>query len=399
MKRDLWFILFFTVNILLHGQGLWAPKAYFAAPERKQPIGFCIGNRCYLGTGGDIGHGAVNYDDFWEWDPFTDTWIQKATFPGGPRTLAVAFSIGHKGYIATGWSSNAYTYNGAYNDLWEYDPVSNSWTQKASMPCPPTMNGAAFVIGNKAYIVTDSYGMWEWDQFTNTWSQKTPFPPGFRHNALAFSIGNKGYFGTGSDGNSVQKDFWEWDQSTDTWLQKADFPHKTGNTAAFTLNNKGYVGFVHAFDTTRANKFWEYDPSANTWTLATSFPGPPRRASAGFSSGTKAYIAIEGYWLTNFWEYDPFQASAVHTKPREINLKVFPNPTVGFIRLSLTSQSNVPLHLSLKNSLGQVIHTERISGFSGECTKTISLQDHAKGVYLLELVGEKECFTQRVIVE
>ena len=94
-----------------------------------------------------------------------DTWIQKSdvgyTASNGPtaRYAAVAFSIGTKGYVGTGWDG------GLRKDFWEFDPVSNSWTQKAD-------------FGGTA-----------------------------RSLAVGFSIGTKGYIGTGSDGTS-RKDFW-----------------------------------------------------------------------------------------------------------------------------------------------------------------------------------------------
>ena len=54
------------------------------------------------------------------------TWTQKASLPGNNREGAVSFTIGNKGYIATGYGL------GWLKDLWEYDPSSNSWTQKAN---------------------------------------------------------------------------------------------------------------------------------------------------------------------------------------------------------------------------------------------------------------------------
>ena len=63
--------------------------------------------------------------DFWEFDPATNTWTQKADFGGTARLGSLGFSIGSKGYIGTGW-------DGVYlKDFWEYDPTANAWTQKA----------------------------------------------------------------------------------------------------------------------------------------------------------------------------------------------------------------------------------------------------------------------------
>jgi len=56
-----------------------------------------------------------------------NVWVPKATFSGTARSGAVGFSVGNMGYIGTGrTAANSYT-----GDFWEYDPVANSWTQKA----------------------------------------------------------------------------------------------------------------------------------------------------------------------------------------------------------------------------------------------------------------------------
>ena len=67
---------------------------------RLDAVGFSIGSKGYIGTGLPIS-GFVK--DFWEYDPATNTWTQKADFGGTARHSAVGFSIGSKGYIGTGW--------------------------------------------------------------------------------------------------------------------------------------------------------------------------------------------------------------------------------------------------------------------------------------------------------
>ena len=111
------------------------------------------------------------HNDWWEWDPGTNAWTQKANFQGSARGNAVAFAIGSKGYIGTG---GVYSGGPFYSDFWEFDPVANTWAAKASFP------GTARML------------------------------------AVGFSIGAKGYIGTGrtSSGGGFKKDFWEWDQAT-----------------------------------------------------------------------------------------------------------------------------------------------------------------------------------------
>ena len=121
---------------------------------------------------------------FWTLESFSQgTWTPKTSLSGTSRTFAAGFSIGTKGYIATGANATGTT---VYKDLWEWDQVTGFWTQQTSLP--PAASARAFAVG--------------------------------------FSIGTKGYIGTGVDfgGGSTFKDFWEWDQATNTWIARAILP-------------------------------------------------------------------------------------------------------------------------------------------------------------------------------
>src|SRR5258708_38247862 len=56
---------------------------------------------------------------------FADSWVQKASYAGGSRYYAIGFSIGGKGYMGTGF------YPSFKRDFWQYDPLTNVWSQKA----------------------------------------------------------------------------------------------------------------------------------------------------------------------------------------------------------------------------------------------------------------------------
>ena len=57
------------------------------------------------------------------------------------------FSIGSKGYIGTG-------YGGLRNDFWEYDPATNAWTQKADFAGVARAYGSRIFHRSKGYIGT-----------------------------------------------------------------------------------------------------------------------------------------------------------------------------------------------------------------------------------------------------
>jgi N-acetylneuraminic acid mutarotase len=79
-----------------------------------------------LGTiGGDKGYvtcGANNSTDInftWEYDFVSDTWTQKAPFKGTDRTGAVGFTVQNRGFVTTGLNAGA---QAAYTDCYEFFP-------------------------------------------------------------------------------------------------------------------------------------------------------------------------------------------------------------------------------------------------------------------------------------
>lgn len=264
---------------------------------RIEGVAFSIGQKGYVGMG-VIGNYYVK--DFWEFDPATNTWTQKAN---SLLTLSngVGFSIGSKGYVGTGTSSST--------NFWEFDPVANIWTSKAAFPGSSRSNAAGFSIGNKGYIGTgDDYfsrfsDFWEYDPSLNTWVQKASFGGGLRSSAVGFSIGNKGYIGTGSDGRNLKNDFWEFDPSKNTWTQKANVGGVSREWASgFSIGSLGYIGNGTRGFFPYENDFWEYNPTNNTWTQRSNVGSSGRAQAFAFSIGSKGYIG-SGYGIGNFYNY------------------------------------------------------------------------------------------------
>ena len=299
-----------SVNVSAQVPDSWTQKTDVGGIARQNAVGFSIGTKGYIGTGEDVN--GNYYNDFWEYDPATDIWTQKANFGGTSRQSAVGFSIGVKGYIGTGQDVNNYT-----NDYWEYDPASNSWTQKASFGGIGRWQAVGFSIGTKGYIGTGWFSIsgqsgllddfWEYDPFSDTWSQKSNFGGGLRSNAVGFSIGSKGYIGTGNATSGLVNDFWEYDPSADAWIQKADFGGPAREFACgFSIGAKGYIGTGYT-NPTMADDFWEYNITTDAWTQRADFGGGGWEAAVGFCIGTKGYMGTGVSILTgtsnDFWEY------------------------------------------------------------------------------------------------
>ncbi|HUM48326.1 MAG TPA: hypothetical protein PLD84_15450, partial [Chitinophagales bacterium] len=186
----------------------WTQKADVGGTGRDYAVGFSIGNKGYIGTGEFFDGSFHFYNDFWEYDPLSNVWTKKADFGGAGRANAVGFSIGNKGYIGTG-----YFYDGSdhfFKDFWEYDPDTDTWTQKADFGGTARFSPVGFSIGDKGYVGTGFDGtpfpdylkkdFWEYDPAINSWKQKADFGGTARYVATGFSIDSKGYIGTGWDG-------------------------------------------------------------------------------------------------------------------------------------------------------------------------------------------------------
>jgi N-acetylneuraminic acid mutarotase len=128
MKSKSTFVVLLSVLFLsLTASAQWTQRASFPGVARSRSVAFTIDNKIYV-MGGYTSTGGIK-KDVWEYDIATDTWHQKNDFPGPERYAAVAFVIDGNGYIATGANDFGYL-----DDLWQYYPPADHWTQNIGLP-------------------------------------------------------------------------------------------------------------------------------------------------------------------------------------------------------------------------------------------------------------------------
>ncbi len=246
-------------------------------------------------------------------------WTRIGDFEGSPRYRALAFSLNDIGYITGGHDT------GPISDFYQFTPDAATWTSLSSGSSP--VNGTAFTIGNKAYII-NANNLYEFDPDKGTWVIKASFPGSERSNMFAFSVGNRGFVGSGAYWDGTQyayyNDFWEFDPQDDitngtdingdpmgSWTQKADF-QGTGRLSGegFPIASYGYV--CSGFNSGDLDDFWQYDPFSTEigtdangnpmgkWNRKTDYPGPAGTEMVSFIIRFKAYI-----FNFEFWQYDP----------------------------------------------------------------------------------------------
>ena len=214
-----------------------------------------------------------------EEDEYTQgQWIKRSGFEAEPRAYACSFTIGDMGYLCGGFRGANKEY---MNDLWVYDMNDNNWEQLADMPTVGRKYATAFALNGKGYVTTGSVkdgsyssyvaDTWEYDPSSDTWTQKDDFAGGPRDGALSFVVGGYAYVGTGynEDTQGSYKDFYRFDPNAaagSQWTKDAGNgggPEKRAYGTAFVINNVAYV-CCGTDNSSNLIDFWKFDGS--TWT-------------------------------------------------------------------------------------------------------------------------------------
>ncbi len=162
------------------------------------------------------------------------SWSQKHSLSQARAGLGVA-AVNGKIYAIGGSTENgsyvpSYQTTGIVGTNEEYDPASDLWTVKKSMPTPRA-NFAVAVVQNKIYCINaaltgfkldETYHLFQvpvwsgvnevYDPATDTWETKTPMPVGASY-ARANVVNDKIYVMNGDDN-------WMYDPKTDSWSTK-----------------------------------------------------------------------------------------------------------------------------------------------------------------------------------
>ncbi len=279
--------------------GDWTELSDLDGVPRSDAVAFVIGTKAYIGTGYD---GEDRLKDFWEYDSDLNSWTRIADFPGTARNGAVAFATDSKGYVGTGYDGSD-----KLQDFYEYDPSTNEWTQIADFPGSARYGAVAFAIDNIGYVGTgydDNVlkDFYSYNPDGNEWTKIISIEGGKRKDAVAFVIDGLGYVCTGIANGSYEDDFWAYDPEEGNWVKKRDIYDVSDNEydddytniigtnkVAFTVNGKGYVA-TGGLSTT-GTAVWEYNPDTDLWTQKTSLEASSRLDAVGFAIGDIGYVA------------------------------------------------------------------------------------------------------------
>lgn len=378
MKTKLLLILLSVVPFFAHADWGWIQKAGFPGIPRHRACAFAIGEKGYIGLGHiNSGSLSVAYDDWWEYDPATNSWTQKANYPAGPRFGNFCFGFDNCAYVGGG----AIQSWGAAYEFFKFDPVSNTWTYISNSPVGGE-GEPSFVVGDSGYVAGMGF-----NRLTNTWFAAPMANVGYWD--YVFVINNKAYFDQG--GTMI-----EFDPRTNSIVGKGACPNTHWFPTSFAVNNKGYV-IMGTDYTTEFRDQYVYDPVINKWDTLKSFPGSGRHYSPTFVIANKAYMGTgsNGTNMADFWEFawTSNTPSTVGIESEKLAEQIIVAPTLITDEFSIHNNNDEPIQFSLYDLSGKQILSEKMDPHT---QAKIETQQLLEGQYILVLLNANNCIFKKV---
>jgi N-acetylneuraminic acid mutarotase len=381
MKQLILLSAFWLVLFMGYAQpNTWSAIDSLNGPGKSVTTSFVLNDNGFL-VGGLLDQDFTR--KMYSYNPIQNDWDDELSWGGETgsgqnRGSAVSFVVNNIAYVGLGEGSTA----NYYKDLWQYDPVAQTWTQLADFAGSARHGAVAFATSTHGYVGTGqsetglTKDFYKYNPLTNTWEAINDFPGTARKYAVGFMMGDQGYLATGDDG-TYRNDLWQYHPEFDLWVQKANMP---------TLGRSGAVGWG-TFPTlyvatgedangTYQKDVWEYNFYGNTWFQRADFPGLPRKHATAFVINDVAYVGTgynsdEAIYLDDFFKYERMLGMETITLAATA---LFPNPTSDEVHVTT---DEAIMSLSAYNTKGEAFKLSIVS------SNSFSLKDLPVGNYFL----------------
>ncbi len=259
------------------------------------------------GSGGTYRSGYEILATVEEYDPATDTWRARASMPTARVGLGVAAASNGRIYAIGGYGGTYYS-SKALATVEEYDPATDTWRPRASMPTARYSLGVAAATNGKIYIIGEddngvSAAVYEYDPATDIWTTRASMPTMRWSLGVAAASNGKIYAIGGSNGFNPLAVVEEYDPATNTWRTRASMPTARDRLSVAAASN-GRVYVIGGWGSQSPLAIVEeYDPATDTWRTRASTPTARAALGVAAASNGKLYAiggengGVDG-WLT-----------------------------------------------------------------------------------------------------
>ena len=264
---------------------------------RASAIAWSVGGKGYVLGGRDSAN--ILHNDLWEYNPITDSWQNLGETPLMPRVNGVACVANGTVYVGLGFHQSIYQSPSYLQDWWEYDPIDNTWNKLPDYPNQNTVKPNVYVQENKIYCV-HGFGVGftadivVFDITSNQWSCIKR--PQYIDRACMAGTGamlqNRCYYGTGY--NTKNLNYWYEIDFNGKWIKRANVPGKRQMATCVATNKYIYLAGGRKFGGTLTdgkiyNDILRYDIHNDLWTYAGTTQSPAENCF-GFTIDGVAYI-------------------------------------------------------------------------------------------------------------
>jgi hypothetical protein len=258
-------------------------------PTARQDLVAALGSDGLVyAIGGWVYEGSDTLATVEAYNPATNTWVTRAPLPSANRSMTAVAHPDGRIYVIGGGTMNV-----------AYNPATNTWSTRAAMPTARDWPAAAlgpdgliYVMGGTTFIHPNHLTLSTVEAYnpaTNSWTTKASLPGGrWAFSAATGSDGRIYVFGGYRHGDFVIAEVDAYDTTTNTWIERANMPIDRwmhGAVAApdgriYVMGGDGAAGAADA-----------YDVATNAW-----IPRAPmsNRSEVGFALGPNLLIYAIG---------------------------------------------------------------------------------------------------------
>jgi hypothetical protein len=276
---------------------------------------------------GVIPFGGGHATGTFEWEGHAGTWILRETpvHPTPRQGHGMAFDASLGETVLFGGYNGGSIYG---EGTWTWDGVVWSRRDAPSDPGPALRRNHAMVYDPDRKVVLLFGGrtgntvfddVWEWDGATGTWTDRSPTmrPPARSHHAMAWDPVHRRmlvYGGLPEEGDELG-DLWAWDGATGTWTELTEVESPVGRAGATMVTDRGrqqLILYGGRRGLVQYQGTWIFDCVAEDWTLLEPRHRPPTSLphAMAFDDGRGRVVLFDPTFSSGFdtartFELDP----------------------------------------------------------------------------------------------
>jgi len=248
-------------------------------------------------------------NEMFVYDPTTDIWDDTKAPMSIPRNGHTANVVDGKIYVMGGFESAS---GNAVNHMEAYDPGTDTWETLSTLPqntgahASAVVNGKIYIMGGEPKeppsedITYDN--VFEYDPQSDSWTELTPMPEARCWYTASAANGKVYTFGGVNNAtNLITNEIFEYDPTTDTWQEMVSMKMDRMVAGTCNIDNQIFIAAgtpsVFSLGLTVVEVF---DPAENIITTGTSTSKP--RLAAGVCSFDGKLIVLGGSIVGAPWD-------------------------------------------------------------------------------------------------